>query len=184
MRRSTLLLLSLLLVNSCSHSGPADQAAPEAESGAAAGSADQPAPATPSDTGDCRLLFWEDGDTAVVDCPSGGRVTVRLVGIDTPESGFDDNSRRRGQRQVRWWHLTLEQVFACGKAATRRVRQLCPRSSPVRLEGDKLDKYGRRLAKIFCRGMDINEQLVKEGLAGRYPYPRRPEKPAACPVPE
>jgi len=29
--------------------------------------------------------------------------------------------------------------------------------------------------------VNINEQLVKEGLAGRYPYPRLPDKPAACP---
>ena len=134
----------------------------------------------PPETENCTLVFWEDGDTAVVDCPSNHRTTVRLVGIDTPESGFDENSRKRGMRQVKWWGIRLEQVFVCGKHATRRARELCPRGSKVVVRGNEFGKYGRRLAEIVCRGVNINERLVEEGLAGRYPYPKPPERPRAC----
>lgn len=130
----------------------------------------------------CRLLFWEDGDTCDVDC-SGRRQKIRLLGIDTAESGFDENSRARAERQVNWWKLSLPEVLACGQAASRRSRELCPPQSPVRLRGSTLDKYGRRLAEVFCRGVSVNEKLVEEGLAGRYPYPDPPEKPAACEPP-
>lgn len=108
-------------------------------------------------------------------------MVIRLLGVDTAESGFDANSRKRGEKQARLWGLRLHQVFACGKAATRRVRELCPAGSPVEVIGKQTGKYGRRLAYVICAGVDLNERLLAEGLAGRYPYPAPPEKPAACP---
>jgi endonuclease YncB( thermonuclease family) len=135
------------------------------------------APATAQEN--CLLLSWEDGDTCDVDC-SGRRQKIRLLGIDTAESGFDENSNARAERQVGWWKLTREEVLACGQAAARRVRELCPPRSEVVLRGSGLDKYGRRLSEVVCRGMNVNQKLVEEGLAGRYPYPDPPEKPAAC----
>ncbi len=131
----------------------------------------------------CVLRFWEDGDTPAVTCgPEGETVVVRMLGIDTAESGFDDNSRRRGARQADLWGMSLEQVFACGKAATRLARQLCPQGSAVDVIGTERGKYGRRLAYVVCKGINLNQRLVDEGLAGRYPYPGPPEKPAACPL--
>jgi len=130
----------------------------------------------------CTLVFWEDGDTPTVEC-GGKKDVVRMLGIDTAESGFDDNSRRRGKRQVELWGMSLEQVFACGKAATKRVREFCPVGSPVEVVGTERGKYGRRLAYVICKGVDMNALLVREGLAGRYPYPGDPDKPAACPLP-
>lgn len=130
----------------------------------------------------CSLLQWEDGDTAFVRC-AGKKETVRLIGMDTAESAFDENSRRRGLRQAGLWGMSLQQVFACGKAASRRVEQLCPAGSAVTVTGNKRGHYGRLLAYISCLGVNINERMVAEGLAGRYPYPAPPAKPAACPLP-
>ncbi len=130
----------------------------------------------------CSLLRWEDGDTAFVRCTSG-KETVRLVGIDTAESAFDDNSRRRGRRQAALWSMTEKQIYACGKAASRRVKELCPAGSQITVAGNKRGHYGRLLAYIRCKEVNINARLVQEGLAGRYPYPGPPEKPAACPLP-
>jgi len=129
----------------------------------------------------CKVQLWEDGDTPTVLCGTD-EIVVRMIGMDTAESGFDDNSRRRGKRQVDLWDMTLKQVFACGKAATHRVRALCPVGSPVDVIGGERDKYGRLLAYVICRGINLNQRLVKEGLAGRYAYPAPPEAPSACPL--
>jgi len=129
----------------------------------------------------CTLELWEDGDTPYVRCADGEQTIVRMVGIDTAESAFDENSRRRGEYQAELWHLTLEQVFACGKAATRRARELCPEGSEVQVAGSERGKYGRRLAIVVCHGVNLNLRLVEEGHAGRYPYPGKPEKPSGCP---
>jgi len=132
----------------------------------------------------CLLVQWEDGDTPYVRCSEGGpEVPVRLLGIDTAESGFDENSIARGRRQARQWGMASEDVFACGKAATARARELCPEGSQVEVTGSESDAYGRRLAYVTCRGVNLNERLVEDGLAGRYPYPGPPEKPARCPPP-
>jgi len=134
-------------------------------------------------TESCRLKYWEDGDTPVVTCKQASEPqTVRMIGIDTAESGFDDNSRKRARKQARLWGMSYEEVLACGKAATRRVCELCPPDSPVEIVGTELGKYGRRLAYVVCRGINMNRRLVAEGLAGNYPYPDPAEKPAACPV--
>jgi len=130
----------------------------------------------------CLLKFWEDGDTPTVLCGQDEEATVvRMIGIDTAESGFDENSRRRAARQASLWEMTIEQVYACGKAATKRVKQLCPAGSEVEVVGGERGKYGRRLAYVVCLGVNLNLRLVEEGLAGRYAYPAQPEKPAACP---
>ena len=128
----------------------------------------------------CVLERWEDGDTAYVDCGAAEPEIVRLVGIDTAESGFDGNSRSRAQWQSALWKLPYGAVLRCGKAATARVKEICPEGSKVELHGDKLDKYDRLLAHVRCRGQNVNHRLVEEGHAGRYPYPADPEKPRLC----
>ena len=129
----------------------------------------------------CTVQLWEDGDTPTLLC-GDDKIVVRMIGMDTAESGFDDQSRRRGKPQDDLWGMNLKQVFACGKAATLRVRTLCPKGSPVEVIGGERDKYGRLLAYVVCRGINLNQRLVKEGLAGRYAYPAPPEAPSACPL--
>jgi endonuclease YncB( thermonuclease family) len=131
----------------------------------------------------CQLVRWEDGDTPYVRCSEGGpEVAVRMLGIDTAESAFDEQSRARGERQARQWGMSLAEVFACGQAATLRARELCPEGSPVEVTSAELDRYGRRLGYVVCAGVNLNARLVEEGLAGRFPYPGPPEKPARCPL--
>lgn len=113
-------------------------------------------------------------------CGSGTREVVRLLAIDAPESGFDDNSRTRAQWQGQLWQLPYATVLRCGKAATARAREICPEGSPVELLGDDRDKYDRRLAFIRCAGDDVNRRLLEDGYAGNYPYPADPERPRLC----
>lgn len=127
----------------------------------------------------CTLVRWEDGDTPYVDCGAGAG-PVRLLDIDTAESGFDDNSRARADWQAKLWLVPVDAVIACGKRATTRAREICPDGSRVELRGTDRDKYDRRLAYLRCRDVEVNAQLVREGHAGRYAYPKDPERPTLC----
>lgn len=140
---------------------------------------DQLAEESPPET--CLLEKWEDGDTPLVRCSDGDRVPVRLIGIDTPESGFGLQSRRRGERQAKLWRLYADEIFACGKAATERAKELCPEGNNVQVIGNRTDKYQRRLAYVICEGINMNQVLLDEGLAGRFAYPADPEQPRNCP---
>jgi endonuclease YncB( thermonuclease family) len=92
-----------------------------------------------------------DGDTLDVRLASGRRERVRLIGIDTPESG------------------------ACYAAkASARARQLAL-SKPVVLKGDASqdtrDRYGRLLAYVWLPGgKDLGYQLLAGGHAKVYVF--------------
>ncbi|HEX2040844.1 MAG TPA: thermonuclease family protein [Acidimicrobiales bacterium] len=78
--------------------------------------------------------------------------TVRLIGIDTPES-----VRPRAP------------VECFGREAARRLRSLVPPGTQVRLERDVelRDRYDRLLAYVFRRrdGLFVNEALARDGFA-------------------
>ncbi len=89
-----------------------------------------------------------DGDTLAI---VGQR--IRLRGIDAPETR--QTCRRNGRR------------WACGKAATRAMRRLIGRN-PVRCEVSGRDRYGRAVAACFAAGRDLQQELVRQGLALAY----------------
>ncbi len=98
-----------------------------------------------------------DGDTIVV-VVHGHRETVRLLGVDTPETS--DPNRPK-------------QCF--GAEATSYVAALLPPGTIVRLERDveARDRYGRILAYVF-RSDDnafVNAQLLARGFADLVIYP-------------
>ncbi len=130
--------------------------------------------------GGCILERWEDGGTAYVDCGSDEAEVVRLVGIDAAEVGFDAQSRERARWQAALWKLPYAKILACGKAATARVKEICPEGSEVTLHGDETDKFDRLLAHVHCGGKNVNLRLMEEGHAGRYAYPADPERPRLC----
>lgn len=87
-----------------------------------------------------------DGDTIEI---SGG-ITVRLIGVDTPESVHPDETKNSDY----------------GKAAAQWTTDLLSGQS-VRLEYDteQTDSYGRTLAYVYLDGVMVNEILLKNGLA-------------------
>ncbi len=89
-----------------------------------------------------------DGDTLAV---SGQR--VRLNGIDAPET------RQTCARDGRQW--------ACGKASTQAMRTLVGQN-PVRCEISGRDRYGRAIGTCFVNGRDLQQELVRQGLALAY----------------
>ena len=110
-----------------------------------------------ADTGEQALVTRvADGDTVRVQL--GGReITIRLIGVDTPELG------NRSDRAV------APQPFASDATAFTRAALAGQR---VRLEfesGDRLDKYGRTLAYVFLTdGTFFNRRLLQRGYARAY----------------
>ena len=96
------------------------------------------------------IIDVSDGDTIVVRV-AGQRETVRLIGIDTPETKDPD-----------------EPVQCFGPDATEATEALLPRGTAVRLERDAepRDQYGRLLAYVYrTDGMFVNLALAEQGLA-------------------
>lgn len=90
-----------------------------------------------------------DGDT--IELRIGDRnETVRLLGIDTPETVHPD-----------------EPVECFGPEASARTKELLPRGTTVRIERDieARDHFGRLLLYVFIDDHMINEMLLHEGLA-------------------
>jgi len=95
---------------------------------------------------DYQVKFVQDGDSMVICCERGKGFTVRLKDIDAPErtQPFADTSRQ------------YLQALVMGK--------------PIRLVGDKRDKYGRRLVDLIVDGKSVNEVMISEGMAWRWLY--------------
>jgi len=90
-----------------------------------------------------------DGDTIEVRLASGATDTVRLLGIDTPETH----------------HPTKPvQCYGPEAAAYTHARLL---GRPVQLESDVVthDIYGRRLAYVILEGARFDDELLRLGYA-------------------
>ncbi len=103
-----------------------------------------------------------DGDTIVVDIDLGFSVvlsdqSVRLLGVDTPESRTSDKT---------------EKVFGlASKDYTKSFIEACDKHVIVRThKSDDAEKFGRLLGEIINpnTGVVLNDMLVSEGYAVKY----------------
>ncbi len=98
-----------------------------------------------------------DGDTVVVDL-AGRQETLRLIGVDTPETVDPD------QPPECW-----------GAEASAHTHKLLPPGTAVRLTRDveARDRYDRLLVYLHRAedGTFVNLELVEGGWADDYPYP-------------
>lgn len=103
-----------------------------------------------------------DGDTIVVNIDLGFSVvlsdqSVRLLGIDTPESRTSDK---------------IEKVFGlASKDYTKSFIEACDKHVIVRThKSDDAEKFGRLLGEIINpnTGVVLNDMLVSEGYAVKY----------------
>lgn len=119
-------------------------------------SGDVSEPSAPVDRDDYRVTKVVDGDTIRV-LRDGVEETVRLIGIDTPET-IDPR----------------KPVQCFGKEASARTLSMLG-GKEVRLLGDDSqdvrDKYGRLLAYVYLPdGTLVNQELILEGYAHEYTY--------------
>lgn len=115
-----------------------------------------------------------DADTIVVHTGQD-EVTVRLIGIDCPESRPNSKCKRDGKQGWRGCDWQVPR----GKRAKKRAEKLLEAES-VTLECDEkceAGAYGRQLRYVrLPGGRDYGIELVKEGLCQdfsfKYPHPR------------
>ncbi|MDP3790995.1 MAG: thermonuclease family protein [Candidatus Omnitrophota bacterium] len=100
-----------------------------------------------------------DGDTLKL---STGE-HVRLIGIDTPESRYNNKLERDSKRSRK----DMEVIIKMGKEAESFTRRLT-QNKRLRLEYDlqRYDKYKRLLAYVYLEdGTFVNAKIIEEGYA-------------------
>lgn len=111
-----------------------------------------------------------DGDTIVINI-NGKNTTVRLIGLDTPET-VDPQSSLRSRSYYGGVGQAPVQCF--GVHASDKAKEVLA-GKRVRLEMDpsqgEFDKYGRLLAYVFLPdGTNFNELMISEGFGHEYTY--------------
>ena len=104
-----------------------------------------------------------DGDT-IRAMYEGRRESVRLIGIDAPESKKNSKARRDSARTSR----DLGAITAQGRLARDYVRSLVTKGDEVTIELDveKRDHYGRLLGYVYRPdGRMLNDLIIRSGYA-------------------
>ena len=91
-----------------------------------------------------KVVKITDGDTIVVLIEGNQQVKIRLEGIDCPESNQD-----------------------FGNKAKQAVSDLCF-GKEVKIVKSGEDRYGRTLGFVFVGDVNVNKELLKQGLAWHY----------------
>ena len=92
-----------------------------------------------------KVIVVIDGDTLVV-LHNGAKVKIRLANIDAPEK---DQPFGMDARQAMFGLVFKKQVH---------------------IDSKTVDKYGRTVALVSVDGRNVNEEMVKRGMAWEYSY--------------
>ena len=104
-----------------------------------------------------------DGDTIQVRV-DGTRYTVRLIGVDTPET-------KHPTKPVQYFG---QEASAFTKAALEGKTVMLQKDRT----GDTIDRYGRWLRYVLLDGDNFNARLIRDGYAHayrRFPFSKRAE---------
>lgn len=93
-----------------------------------------------------KVVRVADGDTVTILTDQREQIRVRLDGIDAPERGQD-----------------------FGTKATLFVRDLCLNKT-VTIHKKETDRYGRVLGVLYVGDVNVNEALIRQGLAWHYKH--------------
>ena len=111
----------------------------------------------------CTVINVIDGDTISVFL-EGQEESIRLIGIDTPESWENEKVVKDAQR----YGITVDEMITLGNIATTFVEVLVEPGDTLIIEFDKQrrDEYGRLLGFVFLEnGTMLNEEILKAGYA-------------------
>ena len=117
-----------------------------------------------------RIVTVIDGDTLKVRLTSGARRTIRMIGIDTPESRKPGVAVECGAKSATEYMTRLAFRQRSGRSVGQRVRLT---TDPTQ---DRTDRYGRLLAYVDRRsdGKDLGRAIINAGWAMDYVYDNRP----------
>jgi len=118
-----------------------------------------------------------DGDTIVVQSGAATfrraqciALTVRLIGIDTPECKPNSKAFRDSERSG----ADVTTIVSQGKQASAFLKSILRKGNRVSLDYDveKHDKYGRTLAYVYLSdGRLLNEVIIGSGYASPMTIP-------------
>jgi endonuclease YncB( thermonuclease family) len=91
-----------------------------------------------------KVISVADGDTMTILTADKKQIKIRMLGIDAPERGQD-----------------------FGTVARQQLNNLCY-GKTVTVENKGEDQYGRVLGVVYVDGMNVNEYMVRNGLAWYY----------------
>ena len=115
------------------------------------------------------VLRIVDGDTLKINY-KGQEESIRLIGIDTPESRSNKKAMRDAERSKE----DIKTIIAMGKQATAFTKSRVKSGDTIRIEFDVQvrDKYRRLLGYVYLSdGRMLNEEIVKAGYANVMTYP-------------
>lgn len=96
-----------------------------------------------------KVVKVSDGDTFAIDC-NGEKVTVRLLGVDTPESVHPDEEKNSPE----------------GEIASEFTKDLLEgKSVSLKFDEEIYDKYDRVLAYVYLDDEMVNALLLEKGYA-------------------
>ena len=105
-----------------------------------------------------RITKIVDGDTIKCDIDLGFDIvmanqTIRLYGVDTPESRTSDKEEK--------YYGNISKQF---------LKDYCPKGSYITLRThlDKKGKFGRILGELIVNDTNLNKALIEENLAVEY----------------
>lgn len=108
-------------------------------------------------TNEYSVISVNDGDTVVI---SNGlkKITIRLIGVDTPEV-VDPR----------------KPVQCFGREASENTKRILPSGTVISLELDssqgEIDKYGRTLGYVILKdGINLNKKIIEDGFGHEYTY--------------
>lgn len=110
-----------------------------------------------------KIIRVVDGDTIKIEL-AGKIESVRLIGIDTPESKANKKAKKDAARAGE----DLKAIVSMGKAAAEFTKTLVKPGDLVNIEQDvqPRDRYGRILAYVYLKsGKMLNEEIISAGYA-------------------
>jgi len=119
--------------------------------------------ARPLQAAEAKVIRVVDGDTLTINY-SGKNESIRLIGIDTPESYGGSKASRDAKRG----HTDVSSILALGRLASDFVKGLVKKDDIINIEFDVTlrDRYGRLLGYVFLpSGKMLNEEIIKAGYA-------------------
>jgi micrococcal nuclease len=110
-----------------------------------------------------RVISVVDGDTLKI-LYHGKRESIRLIGIDAPESRKNSKASRDARKSMKDINL----ITAQGKLAGTYVRGLVRKGDTVSIQFDveKRDRYRRLLGYVYLPdGRMLNDLIIRNGYA-------------------
>ena len=91
-----------------------------------------------------RVIHISDGDTLKILTKFNKKMKIRLADIDTPESGQPYGKEAKQALSI----LTLQKQ--------------------VTIDVQSIDRYGRTVGLVYVKGLNVNSELVRQGMAWVY----------------